>query len=764
MKKSLRSILIVLLAVTCTVFTALGLTACNNVKLESLRIENAETQFKMGDEFTFGEDFAVYAVYSDGTEKEVTGEIDHRFEAGFDMNVPGNYQITVIWGGKREIYTIYVNEFDNILKKIELNTEKVKKEYDLGDEVSFAGLEITCIYENAQGNTVTTKTTSLRNFTVEIKGEDGTIVDNYFNGLGDFTITVSIGNIKASYKVSVSGVNISTVQSAIAVGKAFGKNILSGREIVKDTLPYAANPSEHTSYDYSYEFGLNYTYLKESTTNTESHYSMVNSDIFCATLVNGVMTPPYNSQTAMMDGAPFAFWYHREVVYGVENALSLLYKYAQECTNKDLKETADEGKREYTFSFSGLVFMSNASDYYETSVKFTLGDDYAVDHVEYEQKYWEYSVLGAPFVTDANGHTTPLRTYNQLERVTVEQVSGERYKTNPYTSDKMKITSYDLSLNGQILGDNPVVNCAVTPEGVTNDGITLEIVNMQPASASFMHDPLYFNSEGSLGGEVNSSTILVATGFTAYRNGNQIKIFGKNGGVWKLMMRTSRTYKEVIINVTGLAPSSMTSQVYNSELGRFQDANKKASAVGGAIYFRGNVNQYANDGQTAEVTSSNSTYATVEKTEINGVSCFKFSATQTGTYSVKVTSSESSQVSCNFTFTISEKPDYSQILSGTYTADDNLGNRYTIAFTPSAEDGNSGTVVVTVVPLGNDGEPLTEQARTQTLTYSVSLDNLTIVLTAVSGDSLGVDLIVNGQGQLELEDNYGDKDTLTRTN
>lgn len=764
MKRTFRSILIVLLATICVVFTALGLAACGEVKLESLKIVDPKTEFKVGDEFEVGEDFAVYAHYSDGTEKDVTEEVEFKFENGFDMDVPGNYQITVIWGGKREIYTIYVNEFDNILKKIELNTDAVKKEYEMGEAVSFEGLEIICTYENAQGNPVVTTTSSLKNFTVEIKGEDGSVIDEVFDSLGDYTITISYGSIKDYYTVTVSGVNISTVQGAVAVGRAFGANINTGTHVVKGLQPAAAKPVEYTAFSYNYEFGLNYFYLNETGTKTEDHYSMDAQGIFCVEFQNGTMTTPYLSQAAMMNGSPFAIWYRRVTYYGAENVLTALYKAAKECTNKDLVESANEAEREYSFSFSGLVFNSSNNDYYETSVKFTLGEDYAITHLEYVQCYWEYSVLGATFVTDANGHTTPLQTYNMRETVTVEQESGERTKTNPYSRDSMIVQSYDLSWNGQPLGDDGTVYCTANEDGEPNEGITIDISNIMPSTANFMYDAMYFNYEGNLGKEVNSTTMLVCKGFAANRNGNQIKIYGHAGGIWKLILRTSQTYKTITIDVTGIAPTSITSQVYNPTTNRFADATAKTGAIGGAIYFKGTVNQYANEAQTAQVTSGNSSYVTITETTVNGIKCFKFTASRSGTYTITVTSTAKTSLKCTFTFTINDLPDYSAILSGSYTVTDRLGNIYTLEFTPADADGNSGTVVITRTPTTDDDEPIPDQAQTQTLTYSVDLDSLKIVLTSVSGTNLGVDLSVNEQNKLVLEDQYGTKYVLTRSN
>jgi len=57
---------------------------------------------------------------------------------------------------------------------------------------------------------------------------------------------------------------------------------------------------------------------------------------------------------------------------------------------------------------------------------------------------------------------------------------------------------------------------------------------------------------------------------------------------------------------------------------------------------------------------------------------------------------------------------------------------------------------------------LPEQAKTQTLNFSVDTDGVSIVLTHVSGENLGIDLFVDDEGQLLLEDRYGRTFSLTR--
>ena len=197
--------------------------------------------------------------------------------------------------------------------------------------------------------------------------------------------------------------------------------------------------------------------------------------------------------------------------------------------------------------------------------------------------------------------------------------------------------------------------------------------------------------------------------------------------------------------------------VLNAASGAFYRDNKKTVEIDGFVYFYGDVNQYANAAQTAEVTSANASSATVTETERNGVKCFRFTASQSGEYTVVVTSSVTSGLKCTFTFTVSELPDFDEMLSGSYTAEDVLGNIYALEFTNSGS--GKGSITVTKTPTDSDGTPITENAQTATFTYSVNGMEIELIQTA--GPNLGIDLYVQA-GELKLEDMYSDSYTLTR--
>ncbi len=764
MKKSLRYLLSALLAVVATVFAGAALAACDATGgLTGIKVENAKIMFRVGDEFECGEDFTVYALYANGTKEDVTELAELKKSNGFDMNVAGDYDITVSYNGKKDVYTIYVDEFDPILRKLELDTSEMKKTFTLGDDVAFDGLKLNLTYENAQGVQITSETTSLKGFGVDVRNSAGAKVEGVFDDFGEYTVTISQGSVNTSFTVEVNDVDISTVQGALYAGNAFKYKVVSGTQVSSGAI--STKPLT-VSFDYEYTFGDNYTYFHERRENpdTEYHLSMVDDEIFCVRLQGGNIVTNGSIQSSMMQGPPNMLWYYMSTYYGVESAITLLHQRAKVCTNEDLVETVDEAKREYSFTFSGLEIISDTYHFFETTVRFTLGEEYNIKSVEYTQKFYENNEAmkgeagyTPTFITDENGKTVPNKlTYTT--NVVVEQTAGERTAVNPYTADMFRFSSIDMVYNNQTLEDNAVIKCNA------GDKINVILKNYQPALATFDQDPLLINYEGNYGGFVDSKTILNCEGFIVFRSNNVINDYLNvtilNGGKWTLYLKTANLNKSITFDVTGKAPTSMTSQLLNEASGAFYSGNTKNVSINGSVYFYGLVNKYANSAQSASVSSPN---ATVEKVTKNGVDCFKFSATAAGTYTVTVTSDVGS-VSCKFTFKVSEAPDYASILDGKYTATDYEGNIYEVEVTPaSATDDNvSGTVKVTMTPTEEDDTPVTGSAQSQTLSYSVDFDSLTINLTAVSGTNLGVGFEVNAGGNFVLKDKYNDSFVLTR--
>ncbi|MBD5632302.1 MAG: hypothetical protein HDP34_03620 [Clostridia bacterium] len=775
MKNTLRKILLVVLATLTVVCAAVGLAACGGAKLTGLEIENARLDFKIGDEFETGEGFAVYAVYSDGTREDVTAEAQVAPEKNFDINVYGNYQIVVSWGGKKEIYTVVYSDFDPILRKIEIDSSKVKKDYCLGEDISYDGIKITCTYENAQEQLYTLVVTGVKNFTVEIVSESGHKVYDYFDELGKYTVTLSVGAVKASYEVTAQRVDISSVQTAIATANAFKNKVLSGTYVKRGwMLDYTGknpniDPSKEedknkpeeertkpymTEFNYTYKFGDNYTYLKETQENSggaEYYFSIEDGEIFCAQFIGGV---PVNSNAnlSMIDGVPLDLWYNRVHYYGPESVLNALYRAAQACTNKDLKETADEATKTYSFTFSGLVFQSSKDDYYETKVEFRLAEDNILSYLMIDQRAWlenKDNSEGNPPTFNTNvstGKTTPQGDCSKREISTVTQVSGERTETNPKSPSALILKDYELLYNGKDVS-NGVVECNLG----NSSQITFQIdfANITPSTASFESDNLMLNYVGSVEDDKKASGDgLFNESFYIYTsNTGTLNVRFNKGGVYTIIFKTQETYKTVTFDVIGNPPTSFTATLGNEKTQLFSPGNEKTVAIGSVIYFRGEPNANADYRQTVAVTSGDASKVTLEEAELGGVKCFTFRASAAGTY-VITASSVSSSKQCTFTFTVNDAPDFAAMLTGKYTAHSNMAD-YTVEFTPDSatQDKVSGTVVITQTD--DDG------TTTQTLKYDVDFETQTVKLTHVSGTNLGAGIVLNPEGKLALEDwNY----------
>ncbi|MBD5131233.1 MAG: hypothetical protein HDT28_01370 [Clostridiales bacterium] len=798
MKKSIKYILLITVATLlfCAVF---GLVACggDQSNITALRIENPKINFMCGDEFETGDEFKVYAEYKDGSVADVTDKITINQESGMDMSVAGDYQITVIFEGKREIYTVYVNDSDDILRKIELDTAAVKTQYRLGDEVSLDGLALDLTYENSRGAMFVVQTTSTDGLDVAIVGENGTVIDKVFTALGKFTVTVSLGNVKASFDMTVEDVNISTVQSALAVGGYFSRNVASGEIWMQGAHPFYAKVKGSdgkekellpphtpvTTYKYDYTFGNSYTYFKERSYTFEAdgnetteylgdvakevelspiaeyHCSNDSKGFFVTQLNDEVIVTSNRNDPSMMSGAPVFLWYNSQTEYGAENMLNNLYNHALKCSNNDLKETVDEAQKTYTFTFSGLEQRDRVSDYYKTTVTFKLGDSYEIAYAFVTQDYYENNSSLAEqdgyvptFTTDASGKTTPTGDYSYSTMITVSQTTGERTETNGYDRDMFKIKSYKLMYQGKELAENAEIECNV------GNIYMIQITDVLPTTANMTIDMMMFDYEGNYGG---ADVWISNEHFTLLRSDNAISISAKHGGTWTIIIKTENTERRLVLNITGSAPQKeMQPKLLNNVSGTFYDGNEKTVSIGGEIYFYGAVEQYANPAQTATINSDNAEYATVTKAKIGGVDCWKFTATREGEYQVTVVSDVATLVRCIFTFTVGEI-DFEELLSGTYTAQDRVGDIYTVTFTPNGNEVIGGTVSITRTPTDENDDPITDQTVMQTFTFSV--EGLNVVVPHVSGDVIWVEFAIDENNNLVLIDQRDNRYVLTRS-
>lgn len=740
--KIIRAMLLVAVVTLLTI----GLAACNSEpQLEKIEVEGYREDFFVGDIFETGVDFKVYGIYDDGSRKEITEGYNIKKETGFDMYIVDNYMITVEYGGKKAVYTIYVNEADSELKKLTVDTSGMKKTLALGDSVEFPGIRLNAEYVNSSGREISITYGDLKQFDVSVKDEDGNEIGNVFEAFGTYTVTVSADGVGASFTVEVKDVNLDTIGNAIYAAKYGFQYVNGGTMEKKDTI------AGTKSSNYEYLFGDNYTYIKATSVSdangkgvTESYYSLdEDGKLIAAKFDNGNQSPVTTYVPEAMNGVPVGLWWQAETEYGVEAVISNIYKYGLSNANGDYVETIDEGEKAYSFSYSYRMARTTGvkdDDYFFINkVEFTLGENYAIKTASVTQILY-YS----GFSTGEDGHTkldegaSPAYT---LE-INVTQSTGERTEKNPYGGDALVIKDFNLYWDGDLLGEDDVIY------GKAGEELTLRIGDLDPSGASFAFDMLYI-SDGSSKGE---PTIYVGNGFTAYRSDNIIHVKLVGGGDWEMVITTNKVTKRVKFSVTGAAPTELTSEVYQSAFNTFTETSKITPMVGVAVYFRAVPNEYANGAYIAELMDQNAD-ATLEKAQVNGMECWKLVASKAGTYQVKMTSTENGNVSCILTVTAVEVPDLDAMLNGKYTATDVEDGVYRLTFKQTAGAAvTSGTVEITYTVNG--------ETKTENLKFAISDSDLSLILEPES-TVLGVTIRVNANGKLVLEDRYGMNYILT---
>ncbi len=741
-----RRIFFALIIVMSIISCCALLSACNGGDVKELVLENCRTQFTVGDNFETGDGFAAYAVYGNGDKKDVTSEITIQQEKGFDMSVAGDYMITVSYGGKKAVYKIFVAGFNDVLKKITLDATNAKKVYQWGEKISFDGLKVTATYKNGQDNDYD-KTVESDYFAHSIVTESGTESGDELKEFGVFTVTFFEGEINASYEVEVTNADISTVAKALDLAE-YGKRFVNGG----NSALFGKVDGVGSTTNYVSIFGDNYTCVKESYggKTTENHYSISSADgsVQSTAVENGKVISSSPVQKDVMGGIPYFIFYYNERCYGIEQVLKVMYSY-KEVDCREYKEEADPDKRTYSFSFNCLVDGATPY-YYVNGATFTLDENYAVVSARVTQDLYIDSfkiVDGQVIINKIN--LTDYAAPRWVVNIDDTQTVGERTAKNPYREQSDSFDSFDITLNDKVLADGDVIT------GNAKDTLYLKIANVIPASASFESDLMYF-SDGTQ--NVVSHTLLFSTGYNAYRervNSTVITLNLKCGGEWDFIVTTKTVTKRFKIKITGEAPTSLTTEVFNNDFNNFTKVSERTAIVGNTVYFRAVPNQYANDNYTVALIEGES--GNLEKTTKGNLPCWSFTSAVAGVYKIKMTSAVASKVSCVLTITFIERPDYSEMLKGSYSTSDAAGGTYTVNFTSTSSDTEvSGSVTVTYKDSGNT-------VKTETFDFTAVQGEMQITLNHVSGDELGVDFLLSETGALVLEDRYSAKLVLTRT-
>ena len=139
-----------------------------------------KTDYLVGEELDLT-GFQAIAVYSDGTEKDITAEVTL---SGYDKTKAGEQTVTVSYEGMNASFTVSVKAE---LAGITL-TPPEKLQYEVGDKLNLQGMKVVARYTDGTEKDVTAEVT--------VTGYDET-------ALGKQTITVSYGDFEATFVVEV---------------------------------------------------------------------------------------------------------------------------------------------------------------------------------------------------------------------------------------------------------------------------------------------------------------------------------------------------------------------------------------------------------------------------------------------------------------------------------------------------------------------------------------------------------------------------------
>lgn len=742
---------LLLVAVVC-----LGLlcTGCSQQPaLEKLEVEGYRDSFLVGDSFTTGEGFAVYAIYDDGSRVDVTADAVVKQVDGVDMTTAGTYAVRVEYGGKKALYDIYISDSAPVLKGLTLDTAEVKTTYAIGETFSYEGISGVAIYEDQQGKQSQEGFTGLKGFTVTVTDGSGAVVSGAFSALGSYTVTVAKGEVSASYTVTVDGADLNTMQGAVLAAVYGASEVNGGRMDITNTIAGSVTSS------FLYTFGENYTFIQAGEGGSERHYSLdENGKLIPVVLEGGSIVPDGTVKAEAMNGVPISLWWQENTEYGVEAAIANLYARSVGDPNGDYTESLDPATRAYSFSYGYVqerITAVEGDDYFfVNTVTFTLDESYAVTSATLSQtQYINYasSPESPNYLVDANGKATvaPEGKLSSRVEVSATQTVGARTAENPYAQDKLVVESFEVYYDGQLFGEEDVIY------GSAGQDITIRLGNILPETASFTVDTLYY-SDGVGRAE---STIFVGTGFTAHRRAGSsvVNIHLSAGGDWELVLSTKQVTRRVKLSITGAPPTSLTTELYNAAFGSFSKANGVTSMVGASALFRATPNQYANGAYRVEVVSGDAAAVTLTQTSVGDKACWSFSASAAGEYEVLMTSEVAPDVTCRLVFSVVDIPDLGELVSGVWSVEDSEGGVYRLTFGDKSVSGGLISGTLQVVYTLADGS-----SKTQSLTYTLSDSNLVLELTPVSGEALGLALKVDPAGRFVLEDRYEVKYFLKR--
>lgn len=462
---------------------------------------------------------------------------------------------------------------------------------------------------------------------------------------------------------------------------------------------------QYSSSNITYSFGNGYTYLKETDGDGQvtEYWNYLISGGAEGDRIYSIMKSPWfdgmNSNATLDDlkgylfsGNEYVGWGNMDDVYGVENFLYNIYKYAHEEANGVVSESYDSANNEYVLSFQCITGDTEYGTFRQVKVHYSFDSNNVITSLKIEADvYYDVadpnaeSTEGKDYIlypsgavklldgAETDGHTT----------MVVKQTVGERNATPAHDLNKILMSDFTLTdENGSALGDS------LSAEKST--GLVLKITGITPDTAELKYDSL--TVKAYLDGEENQWN------YNAYFDSEtgELTLTFYSVGDWEIDVISCNVTKTLNITVTLPATTSLTPLV-TEDGWWFEEMTEVTIAAGDLLTFKAQANDYADDGFTASCEGgsivASSTYP----------GAFIFTADEEGTYVITLTSTANPSVTTTLTVTVGgssggdEEKTPADILNGKWECSfrNNGDHAITVVFEPDYDGATSGYVTIT---------------------------------------------------------------------
>ena len=515
--------------------------------------------------------------------------------------------------------------------------------------------------------------------------------------------------------------------------------VVTSDEIKNNIISGMFMSSDGTVY---YEFGDDYYHKVDINYNWEYWYTTVNNNVFALVDRGYGLTKNYVDADAgkkVLEGEEI-YLSIGETCYGVENAIAYYW---------ELANSASAYNTEVNFDGEEFSFVFDYYDYglYRVSVSFIIsgaGELYYAKDATFAVREYESDAYTKQYDDDDNVIVTitgkPNTEYTNYLRF-VSQRYAERTATCPYDVESMFATSFELDMY-KLTYEDWMWNEATESTPFSTD-ITMELgsgfkfyfTNVLPTTANLAMDTL----KSTIDGEEDSGVMQI----NAYLEEGAFEILAQDTQVGTYEVVISTMNVSITLNITVVAPAVTSFEagaIVESQYGNsFETTTTLNVFTDMGVKFYSKVNKNANNEYTAVVTSDNAANATLTlgSADYFGIP-YTFTATEAGTYTVVLTSVESTvdnPITATLTIVVTNAPSVAEILNGSYEyMGDSEG--VNVTFTPAETDATNGTAVIYMLDANgvatatynvkyayNNGIVLTNMDDTAFTVMSISLEN-----------------------------------------